>query len=90
MQIAIQSMFRMPIVDLATSSFILFTAIVQEKNQSCRRRLHEPSRTFEKTYAWIPAARWTKLLKTNPKGQTGQRKEVTVSQDNRIRMQKNH
>ena len=52
-----------------------------------KRRLREPPAEplKELTHEFRPRLRWTKLFKTNPKGQTGQRREVTVSQDNRIR-----
>ena len=57
MQIAIQSMFWMAIIDVTTSSFILFTVSnYARENGSCRRRLRERSRVLERTYAWIPAA----------------------------------
>ena len=78
MQIAIQSMFWMPTVDLATSSFILFTAIVRE-NIEVVEDVCEPGRAFERTYAWILAA--TEMNKTIQ----DETETVKLSQDNRIR-----
>ena len=85
MQIAIQSMFLNASCRSRYKQFRFIHSNCARKNRTCRRRLREPCRAFEKTYVWIPTSRWTKLLKTNPKGQTEQRREMTVSQDNRIR-----
>ena len=75
MQIAIQSMFRMPIVDHATSSFILFTVIVREKIEVVEDISASPVEPLKKL-----------THEFRPRDEQNYSRRTTVSQDNRIRM----
>ena len=83
MQIAIQNIFWMAIVDLTRSSFISFTVTVWEKLKLSK----SPAEPLKLTHDMNSRRDWDEQNYSRPtrKVKNGQRKEVTVSQDNRIR-----